>query len=712
MTEANEASTGLPREAWERLEPLLDRFEAAWKKGNKPDIADFLADAESERLHLLVELVQTDLRCRWDTGDPLRVETYLSRYPELARASTVVLDLILAEYQARKQRDQGPTLEEYLQRFPLYEAELRLWITGQRASDTVARLPNDPTRIAPPPADNSPTVLKPPQWNHAATPTRVTIPGYDILTFLGRGGMGIVFKARDVRLKRTVAIKMIPEGTFPSTDDLARFRREAEAVARLQHVNIVQIYEIGEHHNKPYISLEFVDGGNLVRRLVAGPQPPRQAAQLIETLARAMHYAHQRGIIHRDLKPANVLLTSDGIPKITDFGLAKRLDTDSEQTRSGAILGTPRYMAPEQAGGRFEIGTYTDVYSLGAILYELLTGQPPFEAPGMLETIELVRNKEPTPPTRLQPRLPRDLETICLQCLQKEPGRRYLTAEALAEDLRAYLNGEPIRARRAGLAERTIIWARRRPAEAILLAVGLVAVLGLVVGLWLHNFLAVGAVAVLGLLIGGGWYNHQLQSALDALAQQQFLAERHVERLHLMLEMTHRLMSAPNFATLLQVISETTTQLLHCERATIYLVDEDKRELWSKVALGDDVGEIRIPLGIGIAGTVAVTGTQISLPDAYADPRFNPDVDRRTGYRTRNLLTVPIKARDGRVLGVYQVLNKKGGPFTPEDMQTLAALGSSAAVAIEFAVRRGQGGPAKHTGLTTNQMEPSDIAGT
>jgi hypothetical protein len=289
-----------------------------------------------------------------------------------------------------------------------------------------------------------------------------SVPGYDIVGRVDHGGMGVVFRARQRSLGRLVALKMIRSGALATPQEVARFRTEAEAVAQMQHPNIVQIYEVGEQEGRPFFSLEFVEGGSLARKLGGAPLPAREAAQLVQTLARAIHAAHQRGIVHRDLKPANVLLTADGTPKITDFGLAKRLDTRG-QTRTGEIVGTPSYMAPEQAAGRkHEVGPATDVYALGATLYELLTGRPPFEAETALDTVLKVVAEEPVPPSRLRAQTPRDLQTICLKCLRKEPGKRYASAEALAEDLGRFLAGETIQARPAGLWERAARWARRR----------------------------------------------------------------------------------------------------------------------------------------------------------------------------------------------------------------------------------------------------------
>jgi serine/threonine-protein kinase len=297
------------------------------------------------------------------------------------------------------------------------------------------------------------------------------VAGYDIVGELGRGGMGVVYKARQKGLNRWAALKMILGGVHAGGERLARFQVEAEAVARLQHPNIVQIYEIGEHDGLPYLSLEFVDGGSLAQKVHRRAQPPREAAYLTETLSRAVQYAHQHGVVHRDLKPANVLLTQGGIPKITDFGLAKRLEGDSGQTRTGAVMGTPSYMAPEQARGEVRgVGPLADVWSLGAVLYELLTGRPPFQGQTPAQTMLQVTRDEPKPPSRWQPGVPRDLETICLKCLQKDPARRYPDAGALAEDLRRYLAGEPIRARPVGAVERGWRWCRRNPRLAVVTA--------------------------------------------------------------------------------------------------------------------------------------------------------------------------------------------------------------------------------------------------
>jgi WD40 repeat protein len=350
-----------------------------------------------------------------------------------------------------------------------------------------ATLPPGPTAVyanglaapATPPAEGitvPPAPANPAAPELAGDPTKV--PGYEILGELGRGGMGVVYKARQIGLNRTVALKMILVGGHASEADLARFRLEAEAVARLQHPNIVQVFDIGESHGHPFFSLEFVAGGTLAQRLNHRPQPARHAAQVVAALARAVQAAHVKGIVHRDLKPANVLLAEDGTPKITDFGLAKKLDDQGGLTQSNAILGTPSYMAPEQAEARAKaVGPPADIYALGAILYEMLTGRPPFLAETPLDTILQVVADAPAPPSRLQSKVPADLEAVCLKCLHKEPRRRYRSAAALAEDLERFLAGAPTEAGQ----QQGRSWLRRnawRVAAVGVWALGLLLVIG------------------------------------------------------------------------------------------------------------------------------------------------------------------------------------------------------------------------------------------
>ena len=341
------------------------------------------------------------------------------------------------------------------------------------------------------------------ETTHPALPHAApVVPGYEIERELGRGGTGVVYLARQVSLNRRVALKVLRDAGAGDAAD--RFRTEAEAIARLRHPNIVQIFEVGETAASPHLVLEYAEGGSLADLLTGAPLPPRVAAEVVETLTRAVHTAHEQGIVHRDLKPANILLVpTEGrpatepaadpatrlaqfIPKLGDFGLVKRLDA-TRHTTTGVVVGTPSYMAPEQAAGRSDVGPGADVYALGSILYELLTGRPPFVGPTPLETVLQVIGDEPVAPRELQPRLPRDLETVCLMCLRKSPARRYPTAAALADDLARFLASRPIWARPTGWTERLVKWARRRPAAAIGAGAGWVLLAtGTVFGVQLH----------------------------------------------------------------------------------------------------------------------------------------------------------------------------------------------------------------------------------
>ncbi|HVK16458.1 MAG TPA: serine/threonine-protein kinase [Fimbriiglobus sp.] len=491
------------------------RLLGLWHGGSAPDLDAFLAGSGDLSPVQLAAVLRVDQRERWQLGQHVPAECYLQRYPRVRDDEEGAIDLVYGEFLLREKGGAAPPVEEFLWRFPTFAAVLGPQIALHRA-----------IRAAPAAAESGqqgetlphePGTRPAPAWP-------VSMPGYEILDELGRGGMGVVYRARQVRLKRLVAVKMLLAGAHAGADALARFRREAETAARLRHPNIVQVYEVGESDGRPFLALEYIDGGSLKDRLAGTPQPARWSAELLEVLARAVHFAHDHGVVHRDLKPSNILLAvGDGpssvadqtrthmpgtpeeeartatdhrtpvVAKITDFGLAKQfgeLATAGNATQTGDILGTPSYMSPEQATGQTgEIGPATDVYALGSILYELLTGRPPFLANSPLVTLQQVATEDPVSPSQLQRQLPRDLVTVCLKCLQKEPSRRYATAGELADDLRRFLNGESVRARPVGAAKRAWRWARRNPAVAGLTAaliVGSVGGLAVMTGLYLH----------------------------------------------------------------------------------------------------------------------------------------------------------------------------------------------------------------------------------
>ena len=398
-------------------------------------------------------------------GERILVEDFVSELAGVIKDSDDILDLIYHEVLVREELGEKPGLDEYLGRFPRFVPQLRDQFEVHQALKLNEWLGRPGTHEigweAAFPAES---------W--VATGAGPSIPGYEVIRELGRGGMGVVYLAWQTGLNRLVAVKMILAGEDSRPRDRDRLRAEAAAVARLEHPNLVKIHETGELDGYPYFSMEYVDGGRLADTLQGTPLPPRRAAQLVETLARATEAAHERGVIHRDLTPANVLFTSAGEPKIVDFGLAKLTIGGTDRTVTGDILGSPSYMAPEQASGHSKaVGPAADVYALGAILYDMLTGRPPFKGESVLATLALVVNDEPVSPSRLQPKVPRDLDTVCLKCLNKEPSRRYATAAGLADDLRRYLAGEPVSARPVGAVSRAARWARRRPGVAALLAV-------------------------------------------------------------------------------------------------------------------------------------------------------------------------------------------------------------------------------------------------
>jgi thiol-disulfide isomerase/thioredoxin len=348
--------------------------------------------------------------------------------------------------------------------------------------------------VTPAPVGPNNETLAHPGSDAPASAARVSPPpalgefgDYELLGEIARGGMGVVFRAREKSLGRVVALKMILAGQLATPEEVRRFRTEAEEASRLDHPNIVPIYHVGEHAGHHYFTMKLIEGGTLGDRAKAGRADLRQAAQLAADVAAAVHYAHQRGILHRDLKPGNILLDKDGRPHVTDFGLAKHLDGPAGQTQTGTIVGTPGYMSPEQAAGRKDLTTASDVYSVGAILYDLITGRPPFEAPTVFDVLTKVIGEEPEPPHKHNPQVDRDLETICLKCLQKDPRRRYASAEELARDLGRYRAGEPIQARPVSHLERARKWVRRRPVAAAVAAVLCAAALVLSVGGWVFG---------------------------------------------------------------------------------------------------------------------------------------------------------------------------------------------------------------------------------
>jgi WD40 repeat protein len=411
------------------VDQVCNRFEAAWKAGGRPRAEDFLGGAsEPARSALLRELVLLEAYYRRTRGESCPTQEYQARFPEL-----------------------GPS-----------------WLAEAVAGDSPAVAPGMS------PAEGTTVPQAATLAAQEAAALGELVGDYELLQEIARGGMGVVFKARQCSLNRIVAVKMILAGQLASPAEVQRFRTEAENAAGLDHPNIVPIYEVGEHRGQPFFSMKLVEGGSLSgrKKRFAG----RRVAELLLCLAEAVDHAHQRGILHRDLKPANVLLDAQGQPHITDFGLARRLEGGCGLTRSDALVGTPGYMAPEQAMGRGRrLTTATDVYGLGAVLYELLAGRPPFRAETPLDTVHQVLHDEPIRPSRLRPGVPRDLEVICLKCLCKEPAGRYPGARALAEDLRRFLAGGPIMARPAAAWERAAKWARRCPAAAALAAAALLA---------------------------------------------------------------------------------------------------------------------------------------------------------------------------------------------------------------------------------------------
>ena len=473
MTDSSSSEAVAESSDWQEPCPA-GQYEQLWQQGGAPDPGSFLAQFPSLTPTEVGQVLLVDQQARWQRGDCPRAESYLARYPAVRDDREAALDLVYSEYLLAEARGSRPDVNEYASRFPELAEALRMQVA---------------LHLALPEAKGDASSDSPRSSPAKAFPT---LPDYEIVEELGRGGMGVVYKAHQRSLDRQVAVKMILSGSFASHQELARFHAEAEAAAQLDHAQIVPIYEVGETNGHHFFSMKLIEGGSLKEYLPQLAADHRSAVQLLAAVAEAVHHAHVRGIIHRDLKPANILLEWPAgrenlpVPHITDFGLARRVQADSRLTQSGAILGTPSYMAPEQAGSKKEITTAADVYALGAILYEMVTCRPPFQAESPLDTVLQVLEQEPEPPRGINPKVDRDLELICLKCLAKNPHERYASAEALRADLKNWLNDEPLSVRPASLASLIRVWLRQNfGAAGWMLLIGLIAgVLGSLRG-WL-----------------------------------------------------------------------------------------------------------------------------------------------------------------------------------------------------------------------------------
>jgi tetratricopeptide (TPR) repeat protein len=444
-------------------ESILERL---WREGRSPSIQSFVASRGPFDVDALLPVLRVDQRRRWASGQRVDVRLYVSEFPVLAEDPESLFELVYHEWLVREELGESPSFEEYQLAFPDLAERLKMQIEihqslsfndessayeqQQARTDWLDTLADGPAVLDP---DDAPP----------------EVPGYKILGELGRGGMGVVYRALNVDQGRVVALKMILAGRLATAQDRLRLQNEAQAVAALDHPNIVPILDSGQQDRLPYFSMRLIEGESLAQRQGGVRDDGRTAARLMMDIAGAVHHAHQRGILHRDLKPANILVDEDGRPYVTDFGLAKRIHANDGLTRTGWFMGSPGYMAPEQAAGDpSKITTATDVYGLGAILYAVLTGRAPFDCGSVQETLNQLRNRAPDPPSSVNPKAPHPLELICLKCLEKDPARRYSSAEAFADDLRRWLVGEPIAARPVGFLVRTWLWARRNPSQAAL----------------------------------------------------------------------------------------------------------------------------------------------------------------------------------------------------------------------------------------------------
>ncbi len=462
---------------WSELERVVESFEDAWRRGRTPALAEYVPREGTDRTAVLLELAATDLEFRWRRGLATTAEDYLTQFPELSGNSDAIVHLAVCEFTARRRAGSAADPAEFLRRFPDVAEELRTAFAEASGAAACHAKGADVSSH-----DNAHDVV--PDAAHDV-PRRVG--RYDLVRRIGGGSFGIVYEAIDSDLRRRVAVKLPRQALDSRSEERTRFVREAQNLARLSHAAIVPVLDAGWSDGSFYIVCSLVEGPTLAERLRDGPLPPRAAAQIIATIADALDHAHHQGIVHRDVKPSNILFDADFSPWLTDFGLAGRRDAEATLTIEGQLLGTPAYMAPEQAaGGAHQLDGRADVYSLGAVLYECLTGQLPFlGSPSAI--FDQIRFCDPLPPTRLRARIDRDLELICLAALEKRPADRYPSAAALADDLRRYLAGEPIHARPPGAVRRLVKWARRRPAVAALAGLALGAILVVTVLVWRHN---------------------------------------------------------------------------------------------------------------------------------------------------------------------------------------------------------------------------------